>query len=398
MDGEESADSEESEADEDSNDRVAGVTQILVDFSLSAAEDQESTPATKRKEHLLRVQLQRSKGHPLRMAAGELWRPHRLFNILLEHSDRWGPALLNLSSNARSNTALVDIMCNLRGLSGRCSQFHTLELTLTTSRHWQLAMTTELTLEDMRCALQNLPNLTHAKLDGVMLNFVELHWGQLEALVLARNCDCDRVDKVLLQCTRSDRLGMACDAGGSPQDAENGPANGLLLPLVRYLYIDAHGEYLSMLRLRFPKLEQFVLRNDAVTISELNDMIQVSSCSLTTLRIHEVGIEDPADVYPWLEELLGGSPALKKLSWSFWPDTEPKPEAFNGNALFSMLTLCYKSSGESMVCPYLERLDAAQVRFNGDTLFEMLESRNGTQNGTVTTSTQRKGHHTPPRH
>ncbi|TFK96862.1 hypothetical protein BDV98DRAFT_299986 [Pterulicium gracile] len=246
------------------------------------------------------------------MAAGELWRPHRLFNILLEHSDRWGPALLNLSSNARSNTALVDIMCNLRGLSGRCSQFHTLELTLTTSRHWQLAMTTELTLEDMRCALQNLPNLTHAKLDGVMLNFVELHWCQLDALVLARNCDCDRVDKVLLQYTRLDRLGMACDAGGSPQDAENGPANGLLLPLVRYLYIDAHGEYLSMLRLRFPKLEQFVLRNDAVTISELNDMIQVSSCSLTTLRIHEVGIEDPADVYPWLEELLGGEPGVER--------------------------------------------------------------------------------------
>lgn len=95
-------------------------------------------------------------------------------------------------------------------------------------------------------------------------------------------------------------------------------------------------------------------------------MIKLSAYSLTTLRIIDVGTDDPHALSAELKELLQTNSVLRELLWSLTRPHDVDP-------IFRMLTL--EDDGGGNVCPLLEHLDIENVRFSAEPLLDMLESR-----------------------
>ncbi|TFK96850.1 hypothetical protein BDV98DRAFT_608020 [Pterulicium gracile] len=324
-------------------------------------------------EYLLRLQLERSKGVSLQIKMSELSRPHRLFDVLLTRSDRWEIAVVGIYFDGDPEAA-GEVLSNLGRLSGRCSQLHTLEITLR-SDPYQTAL--ELDAEDAMCALQDLPSLTNASLKGDIFDLVSLPWSQLTALELrvAHWYTTTRVEEILSECHQLDRLGLSYEVDGDLDHDEPTPGPTGTLTTLRYLAFGQSSMSGIVVPLCMPKLEGLDVLYGAISPPDMASMIQASSCSLTTLRIGSVSpdLGQYEEMYRQLEELLRMNLTLKELYWGFslWHSCEEKKPG-DTDPLFRMLTMHHS---EPNLCPILERLDVEDTRFDAEPFLAMLDSR-----------------------
>lgn len=286
---------------------------------------------------------------------------------VLEQSYIWKTAFIELfiDGNVPRN------MPQLCRLSGNAPQLRVLGLTaLDLEDH----MICDVDADDLPlcCPLMDLPELAVVTLAGPFVDVVDLLWNQLEALALRECCEAHRVAEILLKCSQLDRLALSYHPEATPCSL----AFDLTLPHLQFFaYDDRNTIDLPNIPCS-AKLEVLDVPHDGLSLSRIQTMINLSSCSLTSLRLTDnTAFTNHQELYVELQEVLQVTPSLKQLSFGFQYDQYETLDADNcwgGDPLFALLTVHH---GQPALCPLLERLDAESIRFTADTLLLMLYSR-----------------------
>lgn len=165
-------------------------------------------------ESLLRLQLERSQNLSLQIDIVSLFKPHPLFDILLQESTRWETALFRLvivstpipsEAHAKAREKSTRLLRSMLPLSGRCPELVALSLDVHAERQDDAVI-------DFG-TFTDFPKLSFVEFHHNLLDAVNVPWSQLKTLELKKlytfiqGEDRGRACEVLAQCSALERLG-----------------------------------------------------------------------------------------------------------------------------------------------------------------------------------------------